>query len=284
MKQNKGNILSIEGEKLKEIELPNNFSREIREDIIAKVLEAKKNKQPYSPSPVAGKQHAAKGKIKHRRHVWRSGYGRGMSRVPRKIFSQKGLNFNWVAAEVPQARGGMRAHPPKILSMLNKKKITKKELNLAFNSAISATANKKSITKRYESLDGKEIKDLPLIVEGKIISLKTKELISSLKKILGEKLFKIALKNKSVRSGKGKLRGRKYKSNAGLLLVTGENEKIKTKKIDVKNMKNLSVVDLAKGSPGRLVLYTEKAIRGLNEKFTNSSKRSQIKSLVGKIK
>ena len=30
-----------------------------------------------------------------------------------------------------------------------------------------------------------------------------------------------------MRSGKGKLRGRKYKSNAGLLIVTGNNEKLK---------------------------------------------------------
>ena len=85
----KGNLLDINGKKLKEIELPKCFSQDVREDIIAKFLETKKNKQPYAPSLVAGKQHAAKGKVVHRRHVWRSGYGRGISRVPRKIMTTK---------------------------------------------------------------------------------------------------------------------------------------------------------------------------------------------------
>jgi len=109
----KTNLLDINGKKLEEIEMPKCFSVKVREDLIAKVIETQKTKQPYAPSLVAGKQHAAKGKIVHRRHVWRSGYGRGSSRVPRKIFSQKGSQFNWEAAEVPQAKGGMRAHPPK---------------------------------------------------------------------------------------------------------------------------------------------------------------------------
>ena len=121
----KANLLDINGKEKGKIDLPSCFSQTVREDIIAKVIEAKKTQQPYSPSPVAGKQHAAKGKVVHRRHVWRSGYGRGQSRVPRKIFSQKGSQFNWEAAEVPQARGGMRAHPPKILGMINTKKINK---------------------------------------------------------------------------------------------------------------------------------------------------------------
>ena len=263
----KANILDINGKKVKEIELPKCFSQEVRKDIIAKVLEAKKSKQPYSPSPVGGKQHSASGKIVHRRHVWKSGYGRGQSRVPRKQMSRRGSQFNWVAAEVPNARGGRRAHPPKVLSMMNILKVNKKELKLALFSAISATANEKEIVSKYRRLKDKKVGSLPLIVESKIISLKTKELISSLKKVIGKTLFELALQKKSVRSGKGKLRGRKYKKNAGLLLVTGEKEKLKTTAFDVQNAKNLSVVDLAKGGTGRLTLYTEEAIKYLVEKL-----------------
>lgn len=65
----KANVLDIEGKKIKEINLPDCFSGKIREDIVSMVLEAKKNKQPYSPSLVAGNQYSASGKIKHRRHV-----------------------------------------------------------------------------------------------------------------------------------------------------------------------------------------------------------------------
>jgi len=140
----KTKILDINGNKTREIQLPRIFSREIRKDIIAKVLEAKKSKHPYSPSPVAGKQHSASGKIVHRRHVWKSGYGRGISRIPRKITSRRGSQFNWIGAEISSTRGGRRAHPPKILSMINTKKINRKELKSALISALSATVNKRS--------------------------------------------------------------------------------------------------------------------------------------------
>jgi ribosomal protein L4 len=65
-------VLDIEGKKVREVKLPQIFHSQIREDIVAKVLETKKIKQPYSPSPVGGKQHSASGKMRHRRHVWQN--------------------------------------------------------------------------------------------------------------------------------------------------------------------------------------------------------------------
>jgi len=260
----KAKILDINGKEKGTIELPKAFSEKIREDIVMKVLESKKSQQPYSPSPVAGKQHSAKGKTVHRRHVWRSGYGRGASRVPRKIFSQKGSQFNWEAAEVPHARGGMRAHPPKILSMINTLKINKKEQKVAMQSALSATANSKEVSKKYERLNNKKI-EVPFIVENKISSLKTKQVLEAVKKILGKEIFEIAIKNKSVRAGQGTKRGRKYKSTAGMLLVISDKEKLKINAFDVVPVKKLSIVNLAKGGLGRLTIYTEDAIKELNE-------------------
>ena len=259
-------ILDINGQAKKTIELPKFFESEIREDIVAKVLEAKKRQQPYSPSSVAGKQHSAKGKIVHRRHVWRSGYGRGQSRVPRKIFSQKGTKFNWQAAEVPQARGGMRAHPPKILHFLKKLKINKKENKIALKSALSATANKKFLERKYKEVKNIS-KELPLVVESGMLNLKTKQFFDSLRKILGEELFSAAVIKKSIRSGKGKLRGRKYKSNAGALIVIGEKEKIKINNFDIAQAKTLNTTALANGGLGRLTIYTEQALSELGEKL-----------------
>ena len=255
----------IKGAETGSVELPKEFSAKVREDIVAKVLEAKKKQQPYSPSPVAGKQHSAKGKLVHRRHVWRSGYGRGASRVPRKIFSQKGSRFNWEAAEVPFAKGGMRAHPPKIEHFLKDLKINKKELKVAFISAISATASEKYVSAKYASVE-KVPKSIPFIVSLPE-KAKTKELLIGLKKILGEELYNIAIKKKTVRAGKVTMRGRKYKSNAGMLLVVGEGEKIKTGMFEVVSVKDLSVVNLAKGGLGRLTVYTEKSVRDLENKF-----------------
>ena len=263
----KTKILDINGKEKASLELPKCFSSEIRKDVIAKVLESKKTQQPYAPSPVAGKQHSASGKIKHRRHVWKSHYGKGISRIPRKTVSRKGDRFNWIGAEISSTRGGRRAHPPKILSMINTKKINKKELKIALISAISATANGNEIANRYATLKNKKVENAPFVVESKLISLKTKGLISSLKKILGKDLFELALQKKSVRAGKGKLRGRKYKSNAGLLLVVGKNELLKTNSFDVVDVKSLGVTDLAKGGVGRLTIYTEGSIKELGEKL-----------------
>jgi large subunit ribosomal protein L4e len=262
----KAKLLDTNGKDKGTIDLPKCFSQKIREDIIAKVLETKKSEQPFAPSPVAGKQHAAKGKLVHRRHVWRSGYGRGMSRVPRKMMTRRGSQFGWEAAEVPFARGGMRAHPPKVISRINTLKINKKELKTAFESALSASADEKHVTKRYKRLKNKKAEGIPFVVDSKLLSLKTKELVSSIKKILGKDLSELAIKEKKVRKGRGKLRGRKYKSNAGVLLVVGKKEKLKTKSFEVKNSGNLGVSDLARGGPGRLTIYTEQAIKELAER------------------
>ncbi|HEA46756.1 MAG TPA: 50S ribosomal protein L4 [Candidatus Pacearchaeota archaeon] len=264
----KTEIFDIHGKKGKSIELPKAFSEKIREDLVYKALEAGKTQQPYSPSLVAGKQHSASGKIIRRRHVWKSGYGRGASRVPRKVLSRKGSQFNWVAAEISSVRGGRRAHPPKTIKMVNTKKINKKEMMVALKSALAATTSKKEVAKRYERLTEKELGKIPFIVESKITSLKVQEFLSSLKKILGENLFPIAMKNKKVRSGKGKLRGRKYKKSAGALIVTGDKEKIKGSSFDVKNVNGLGISDLAMGGLGRLTIYTEEAIKELDKKFT----------------
>jgi large subunit ribosomal protein L4e len=263
----KAKILDITGKGKANIDLPKCFSKSVREDIILKIVESKKNKQPYAPSPVAGNQSSASGNIVHKRHVWKSQYGRGMSRVPRKSLTKRGSQFNWVGAVVPNTRGGRRAHPPKAVSMINTKKINKKELKLGLINAINATLNSLFVRKKYKTLKDTEIKNLPLIIESKFLTLKTKEIVSSLKKILGKDLFKIALRKKSIRAGKGTMRGRKYKSNAGLLLVIGKDEKLKTTAFEVVNAQNLSVINLASGGVGRLTIYTENSIKYLGDKL-----------------
>ncbi len=262
----KTKILDINGKEKSSIEMPKAFSERIREDIVAKVLEAKKTRQPYAPSPVGGKQHSASGKIQHVRHVWKTMQGKGISRVPRKIMSRRGSQFNWTGAEIPNAVGGRRAHPPKIASMINTKRINKKEMTIALKSALSATADEKIVSRKYERLKDKKIA-VPFVVEEKITKLKAKEFIESLKKMLGKDLIEVAMKKREVRSGRGKHRGRKYKSNAGALLVVGEKEKMKANIIDVTNTKKLGVVDLAKGGLGRLTIYTENAVKELGEKI-----------------
>jgi len=255
----KAKLLDIHGKEKAKIDLPKCFSVKPREDIVAKVLEIKKTKQPYGNSPNAGARSAS-GNIVHRRHVWKSQYGRGMSRVPRKSMSRRGTQFNWVGAVSPNTRGGRRAHPPKASSMINTLKVNKKEMQLAMYSALSATTNPQFILKKYSTIK-KFDKEIPFIVEEKITSLKVKELIKALESILGKELMKLAIRKKTQRAGKGKMRGRKYKSNAGLLLVQGPKEKLKSNVIEIVNANELGITDLARGGMGRLTVYTENAIK-----------------------
>ena len=87
---------------------------------------------------------------------------------------------------------------------------------------MSYVSDSKELVKKYARIE-KVNEDFPLVVENKFLELKTKDFLESLKKILGD-LYSVAIQEKSIRAGKGKMRGRKYKQNAGLLFVVGDEE------------------------------------------------------------
>lgn len=253
----KGQLLSIDGKKQKEITLPKVFSKKIREDILKKAYEAEKEWQPYSPNHRAGKQHSASGTISHKRHDWKGHYGKGMSRIPRKTMWRRGTQFYWVGAEISSTRGGRRAHGPK--GSIQMKKINKKEYEIALASAIASTANEKFVTERYARIN--EVKEnLPFVFDSKISEVKTQELIKGVEAALGN-LKIVAKREKAIRAGKGKLRNRKYKTSAGLLIVTGNDEELKTNVFEQVKVREIMIGDLYPA--GRVVIYTEKAIKDL---------------------
>ena len=260
----KATLFDVKGTKKSQIDLPALFETPAREDIIHKYFESSKlgEAQPYSSYEEAGKRHVASGRLRRRRKVWRSSYGKGASRVPRKQMWRRGSQFYWVGAEVSSARGGRMPHPPKGLSMF--RKINKKEKTLAMHAALSATLNNELIAKRYATLDVKSIQ--PSVIES--LPLKTKELISSLSNIFGSASTHV-LKVKEVRSGKGKMRSRKYKSSAGLLIIKGEKESGSFSGVDIKSVKEVQITDLY--PLGRLTLFTKQAI----EEFANP--KSKVK-------
>ena len=272
----KAQILDINGKNIKEIKT-NLFEESIREDIILKVVETEKIKQPYSPKPGAGMNRSASGNIRHKRHSWKSDRGRGLSRVPRKIFWRRGTQFSWEGAIIPGTKGGRRAHEPKGIVVV--KKINKKELKKALLSALTYSSSIDQLKKKYVSLENKEINQkLPLVVEEKILTLNTKETLSSLKKILGN-LYEIAIQKKSIRAGKGKLRGRKYQKNAGLLLVIGKKQETKIKGIEVVKTNEILVTDLASNG-GRLTIFTEEAIKDLENILLKNKLKEKTKENV----
>jgi large subunit ribosomal protein L4e len=260
----KSKIYSSNGEHSKEIELPKCFSSLIRQDLSQKYFEAVKSIQPHSNNFKAG-QFSAMGKLRRSRRLWKNSYGKGISRTPRKIMWRRGTQFYWIGAEVSNAVGGREAHPPKIPHFLTSKKINQKERSIAFSSALSSTTSAEFLKKRYTSLVDVKL-HLPIIIENKSLELKSKDFFNMLDKVLG-KLVLIAIPEKKVRSGKGKRRGRTYKQTAGLLLVIGKEQVSKIKSFDTKTTSDLSISDLY--PLGRLVIYTEEAIKELGEKNVN---------------
>lgn len=257
----KAKLLDNKGSEKGSVELPNNFSANVREDILAKVFEAQKTSlmQPYGLMEGAGAGYSASGISRKKRHAWKGTYGKGISRIPRKIMSRHGSSFNWIGATVSSTRGGRNPHGPKSEKNLFRK-VNRKELIIALNSALAGTLDSKYLEKKY----GKKIES-GFVFDDSILKIKTKEFISTMGKIFGDAAY---LKVKTVRAGFGKRRGRKYKSNAGLLFVIGSAEKMNRKGIEVVKVNEIKVKDLApNGEPGRLACYTENAIKEIGVKF-----------------
>jgi len=268
----KATVYNIDGTKLKEINLPSQFNETYHPDLIRRaVLAIQSNKrQPYGAYIEAGERASAK--LSRRRRDFKTSYGHGISRASRKTLWRRGTQFGWVGAFTPGTVSGRRAHPPKAWKVWEQK-INIKEKRKAICSALAATLNKELIISRGHILPD----NYPLIIESKLEALeKTKEAKQFLEKI-GLKKELQRVERRTVRSGRGKLRGRKYRSKIGpLILVSGKCSLLKSARnipgVDVVDIKNVNAELLAPGAmAGRLTLFTDKAIEllGKNNLFNN---------------
>ena len=241
----KAKVFTVNGEVKGEINLPKIFEVAIREDIIKKALRSVTTRQAYGSFLRAGKQHSAAGKMKHRRRDYKTLYGVGQSRIPRKIMRRSGTRFTTVGAFMPGTVGGRRAHPPKTEKIWTRN-INKKERTAALKSLIAATASLETLKERYPKVDFSKL-SLPLIVEEKITELeKTKKLRELLNKILGN--AKVLMKNK-------------------ILLVSEKVPKVSHSIIESVKADDLNIQKLApSGKPGRIVIYTEGAVSRLEKR------------------
>ncbi len=254
-------ILSTGKNEVGKKKLPKQFEEVLRQDLVKKAVEALQanKRQPYGAKPEAGKRASAE--ISRRRHNYRGSYGYGISRVPRKIMTRRGTRFNWVGAVAPGTVGGRRAHPPKAEKDWSKK-INKKENRKAIRSAISATLDLNLVKERgHVAPEG-----YPFIIESKIENLsKTKDAKESFSKLgMSDELKRVS--KRAIRAGKGKTRGRKYKSKKGpLVVVSSECNLVKACSsipgIEVVDVKKINAELLAPGTHlGRLTIFTDKAI------------------------
>ena len=224
----KADIISVEGQKNSQIELPKVFETEIRNDIISKISLIETAGRPaYGVNLRAGKETSSSGKIRHRRRKWKSRCQKGISRVPRKIITRRGSSFNWIAAFTPGTRGGRRAHPPKASKTWTTNSMEKEKM-LALKCAIALTASKPK----------NSAIEFPIVVENKIEEIKrTKELKNTIKKILG--------------------------NTKGKILIISEKEIRPAKNLGIENMRVNEII--ASKIFNKIVLWTEDAIKAMEK-------------------
>ena len=262
----KVDVFDLNGSPVEKIELPKVFSEPVREELIKRaVLAAQANRrQPYGVDVMAGKRTSAH-YHGYRRHRYAM-MGKEMARAPR-LHGKTVPFLTWQARFVPQAKGGREAHPP-LVERVWEQKINRQEKQKALRSALAATAIKEFVERRGHKIE--KIKELPIVVDDKLQEIKkTKDLREFLAKIgLAEELART--QERKIRAGKGKTRGRKYRTKVGPLFVVAEDKGIsKAAKnlpgCDVYDVKNLSAENLAPGAAaGRLTIFTKSAIGKLS--------------------
>ncbi|MCC7551199.1 MAG: 50S ribosomal protein L4 [Methanobacterium sp.] len=252
-------VYSLEGKVTGEMELPEIFSEEFRPDLIKRaVLSAQSARiQPWGTDPMAGKRTTAES----------FGAGRGAAMVPRVKGSRHPAGSK--GAFVPQAAGGRRAHPPRTARIIHEK-INKKERRLAIRSALAATTNPELVEARGHKIEN--IPQIPFVVDDDICSVKKTSETREIFKNLGlmDDVVR-AKKGRKIRAGKGKSRGRKYRTPTGPLLVVGEDKGISLGArnhpgVDVVVVDNINAELLAPGThPGRLTVFTKSAMEKLGD-------------------
>ncbi|WP_418282514.1 50S ribosomal protein L4 [Halorubrum sp. DTA98] len=227
------------------IELPDVFETAFRPDLIGRAVSAAQanRKQAYGADEFAGLRTPAES----------FGSGRGLAHVPRS---------ENVARRVPHAVSGRRAHPPKA-EKDQTKKLNDKERQLAIRSAIAATADPDVVAERGHAFD--DDVELPLVVSDEFEEVvKTQDALAFLEAVGVADDIERAEEGRSVRSGRGKTRGRKYSQPKSVLVVTSEEPSRAARNlagVDVATASEVNAEDLAPGAhPGRLTLWTESAI------------------------
>jgi len=253
-------VLDLSGNSIRETRLPGVFSEEYRPDLIRRAVLAMQSHrlQPKGTSPLAGRKTSAES--------W--GAGRGVARVPRIKNGRR-------AARAPQAVGGRRAHPPKTEKVL-KRKINDKERRKAIRSAIAATINPELVRSRGHKFSEGVV--LPIVVENSFVTLEKTADVEEFFRTIGIGADLLRARERKIRAGRGKMRGRRYKTKKSVLIVISGDEAEDPGNIKItSSARNLPGVDvsyvgalnaelLAPGThPGRLTVWTESSFMKLGE-------------------
>ncbi|HIH10227.1 MAG TPA: 50S ribosomal protein L4 [Candidatus Diapherotrites archaeon] len=271
----KASVVSLEGRKLSEIELPRQFNADVDETLIRRAVLAIQSAsiQTHYPFAFAGRNNTAiyvgsRGKPTMHRTI-----NVGHARKPR-MKNRRGLLSGQVAG-IPGVVGGPKAHPPKF-SKVWEEKINAKEKRKATEAAIAATAKSELVKSRGHEFAANVA--FPIVIDSGFENLqKTKDVVAAFDAIGISQDIERAARKKKIRAGKGKKRGRQYKRRKSILIVAADSAKVfksarNLEGVDIVRLKDLNANVLAPGAlPGRLTVWTEKAISEMSG--ANSKKK-----------
>ena len=248
-------VVALTGKPGATLALPLAFSSPFRPDLIQRAVVAARShrRQPHGTSLTAGARHSVE---------W-SGKGRGVARTPRLMDSMRG-------AQAPNTVGGRPAHPPKV-DRIWTKKINRKELRLAFASALGATRD--PLLAKARGHDVPTGLHLPVVLEDPVEEVAT----SSDAQALLERLrlwpdVERARDGTHLRAGRGRRRGRVRRTPRSLLIVTSAPGRARGFRnlsgVEVVPVLRLGTEDLAPGGDaGRLTLFSQSAVESLRTRL-----------------
>jgi large subunit ribosomal protein L4e len=256
-----------------EIKLPQVFSAPLRHDIVTFVHDnlSRNTRQAHGINFFSGMKTASLS--------W--GTGRAVARIPRMRGS--GTHRSGQGANGNMCRAGRMAHPLRTWRRWHRK-VNLKQRRHALAAAIAATAVAPLVIARGHRV--MSVPQLPLIFSDDINNVsKAKEACKIFKDFkVAEDILRV--KNaKKIRAGKGKLRNRRFKNRRGPLVI-GDDKSTNLARavrnipgVDYLNVNRLNIRHLAPGGHlGRFCIWTESAIKRLNDLYGSANAAAKLKS------
>jgi len=230
---------------------------------------SKNKRQAYALSHRSGYQTAAES--------W--GTGRAVARIPRAPGG--GTHRSGQGTFGNMCRGGGMFNPTKVWRRWHRHVNTTQKRH-AMASALAASSLPPLVMARGHRID--DVSELPLVVSDGAQSIqKTKQALELLEGVgAGNELSKVA-QSKKLRSGKGKMRDRKYTQRRGPLVIYGEDSGISRALrnlpgVDSCHVDRMNLLQLAPGGNfGRFVIWTEEAFKKLEPLFGDGANDAEEK-------
>jgi len=258
-------------EKSGTVPMPVVLTTPLRPDLVRTVhTNVSKNKrQAYAVYAKAGYETAAES--------W--GTGRAVARIPR--VPGGGTHRSGQAAFGNMCRGGGMFCPTKTWRRWHRR-VNVTEKRHAVVSALAASSLPPLVMARGHRIG--EVSELPLVIsDGAEGVQKTKDALAFLKGLGCEEELQKVADSKKVRSGKGKMRNRRYTMRRGPLVVYNEDNGIvrairNIPGVETASVDSLNLLTVAPGGNfGRFIIWTEGAFKKLNDIYGSMKSGAPLK-------